>query len=128
MRFARLITAAFAATVAAAAVTGCANTATDNQRTAGQFVDDAALTARVKTALARQAGVREAADMGVTTYQGTVQLSGFVESRDQVELAGRVARSVPGVRSVENDLKVVAGGQRQNDSIGASGGDMRPRQ
>ncbi|MBE0557218.1 MAG: BON domain-containing protein [Proteobacteria bacterium] len=44
--------------------------------------------------------------MGVETYKGVVQLSGFVDTRDAVNKAGEIARSVEGVSSVKNNLNV----------------------
>jgi hyperosmotically inducible periplasmic protein len=67
--------------------------------------DDASLAARVKTALAADAALR-ALPMSVATYRGMVQLSGYVDSADQIQRAIAVARGVPGVQSVNNDLYV----------------------
>ena len=44
--------------------------------------------------------------IGVETYKGTVQLSGFVNSQEAVDKAGQIARSVNGVTSVKNNLIV----------------------
>ena len=38
--------------------------------------------------------------------QGTVQLSGFAASAIERQRAGEIARAVPGVRSVRNDIVV----------------------
>jgi hypothetical protein len=83
---------------------GCASS--PDSRATGQVVDDAALTARVKSALAVDAGVETAANVDVTSYRGVVQLSGFVESQDAARRAVAVAKQVDGVRSVRNDLRV----------------------
>lgn len=40
------------------------------------------------------------------TYKGMVQLSGFVSSKAQIQKAGEIARSVEGVKSVNNNLIV----------------------
>lgn len=85
-------------------VTACAPTA--ERRGTGEVVDDAGLTARVKTALAKGEGVGRAAEINVTTFRGEVQLSGFLENTDQIRRAGDIARSVPGVTAVRNDLRV----------------------
>jgi osmotically-inducible protein OsmY len=95
---------ALAAALGAAPLAGCSSTPTS--RSAGQFTDDAALTAKVKTALARDSQV-PAHDVNVTTYRGVVQLSGFVSNEDVARRAGEVARGVGGVRDVYNDLRVV---------------------
>jgi hyperosmotically inducible protein len=66
---------------------------------------DAALTARVKAALLAERGI-PSLSIGVDTYEGRVQLSGFVGSPDIVSRAGRVTASVTGVRTVHNNISV----------------------
>lgn len=66
---------------------------------------DAALTARVKAALSAERGIR-AGTIGVETYEGRVQLSGFVPLPDMASRAGRVTAGVNGVRSVHNNIAV----------------------
>lgn len=73
------------------------------QRSSGEYVDDATITARVKAAFASAPDV-DALDVNVDTYQGVVQLSGFADSRTQVARAEEIARGVPGVKSVKNGL------------------------
>src|SRR5947207_13538139 len=75
-------------------------------RSAGAVVDDAGLTAKVKTAIAKDVGMGTAANVNVTTYRGEVQLSGFVDSQDKSSQAEHAARGVSGVQSVRNDLQV----------------------
>jgi osmotically-inducible protein OsmY len=84
---------------------GCAGTPQD--RSTGRALDDSVITAKVKTALIEAPGVN-ALDVNVTTFRGVVQLSGFVDSADEVRSAASAARRVEGVRSVENDLRVAA--------------------
>lgn len=66
---------------------------------------DAALTERVKTALASDSA-STASDIEVATRDGVVQLSGFVDSEDQRTAALMRARSVQGVQEVRNDLSL----------------------
>jgi hyperosmotically inducible periplasmic protein len=87
----------------ALALAACAGTGQD--RSTGQVVDDAALAAKVKQQLVAEDGVN-AASVNVTTYRGTVQLSGFVESEEARRRAGHAARDVDGVQSVYNDLRI----------------------
>jgi hypothetical protein len=74
----------------------------DNDRRA---VRDAALTARVKAALIAE---RDLPLTGITveTYEGGVQLSGFVPAPDLASRAGRITAGVSGVRTVNNNLVV----------------------
>jgi hyperosmotically inducible protein len=92
------------------ALAGCAshndNAASGESRTAGQFTSDAALTAKVKTALAKDAGLGTAADVNVNSYRGVVQLNGFVDSQDKIQRAADVARGVEGVSRIDNNLSV----------------------
>jgi osmotically-inducible protein OsmY len=97
----------FLAAAGAAALLGlgaCASSPT--QRSAGEFTDDAAMTARVKTAIATDAGAKTAAAVNVETYRGVVQLTGFVDSEDQASRAVSAAKKVQGVRSVKNDIRI----------------------
>src|SRR5438045_5851887 len=95
---------------AALALSGCASNRTaepePSSRSAGEFTSDAALTARVKTAIANDAGLGSAVAINVNSYRGVVQLSGFVDSSDKIERAAQAARNVQGVRSVENNVRV----------------------
>jgi hypothetical protein len=74
----------------------------DNDRRA---VRDARLAARVKAALIAERGISSRA-ISVETYEGQVQLSGFVPLADMASRAGRVSARVSGVRSVHNNIAV----------------------
>jgi hyperosmotically inducible protein len=99
-----------AALIAAALVLGaCASSnqqTSGNKETTGQYVDDATVTAKVKTAIASDVGVKAASNVNVETYRGVVQLSGFADSEDQASKAVTAAKKVSGVRSVKNDIRV----------------------
>lgn len=85
------------------ALMGCA--ATQKHESTGQYVDDTAITTKVKTAIFEEKTLKTL-QIKVKTYQGVVQLSGFVDSAHSVRKAGEVARSVANVVSVRNDLQV----------------------
>jgi len=74
-------------------------------RTAGEVVGDAALTARVDAALAADKRT-SALRIDVASKQGTVQLSGFAESAAERTAAAEVARSVEGVAALRNEIAV----------------------
>ena len=78
----------------------------ETKRTTGEFTSDAALTAKVKSAIATDVGARTAAAINIETYRGVVQLTGFVGSRDQAQRAETAAKKVEGVRSVKNDVRI----------------------
>jgi hyperosmotically inducible protein len=81
----------------------CASTRT--QSSTGEYVDDSVITTKVKSLLAKDDFLKSF-QIGVETFKGTVQLSGFVASQQAVDKAGEIARSVKGVTSVKNDLLV----------------------
>ena len=91
--------------VATPLIVSCA--ATSAQESTGEYIDDAAITAKVKNQLLQDKNV-SGLQVTVETYQGRVQLSGFVSSQDEKIKAEKLARGVPGVRSVSNDLIVKA--------------------
>lgn len=92
------------AVVGGGAATGGYAVATD-ERTAGRQIDDVTITARVKTEMVRDATVK-ARDINVDTVNGVVYLTGFVDSTRERERAEALARSVPGVTGVHNQLQV----------------------
>jgi len=84
---------------------GCSTTSTQTHETAGQYVDDSVLTTKVKAAIFDEMSLKTF-QIGVKTYQGVVQLSGFVDTAEHAQKAGDIARNVEGVRQVKNDLIV----------------------
>lgn len=75
------------------------------KRSPGQYVDDKVIAAKVKAALVEDPGVK-ALQIHVETFEGIVQLSGFVDNPEQIIRAGDIARGIEGVKSVKNDLVV----------------------
>ncbi|MHB8623963.1 MAG: BON domain-containing protein [Sulfuricaulis sp.] len=82
---------------------GCASTPT--QEGTGEYVDDSVITAKVKAAIVNDPNLH-VFQINVDTFKGTVQLSGFVASSEDVDRATAVASAVLGVKSVKNDLIV----------------------
>jgi hyperosmotically inducible periplasmic protein len=83
-------------------VGGCAHHE-GHERTGGEVLDDSAITTKVKSALLAEKDVNSF-DIKVKTFDGTVQLSGFVDSQWQIDKAVMVASAVTGVQKVTNDL------------------------
>ena len=102
MNVSRFLGVAMAAAVLA--LSACAGSET--KRSTGEFGSDAALTTKVKTAIAQDAGLGSASAINVNSYRGVVQLSGFVDSPEKIERAAEAARKVEGVRTVENNIHV----------------------
>jgi len=84
-------------------VVGCASTS--RQEGTGEYVDDSVITTKVKTAIFNEPTLK-VAEINVETYKGVVQLSGFVSSHAAANKAVELARSVKGVVSVKNDMRV----------------------
>ena len=84
---------------------GCSTTSSQKGEAAGQYVDDSVLTAKAKAAIINEMALKTF-QINVETYQGTVQLSGFVDTAENKQKAGDVVRRVQGVKEVKNDLIV----------------------
>ena|SRR4026209_1091744 len=94
------------AIVLASAVAGLTGCAGDRyEQSTGEHIDDSATTSRVKGVLGKDT-VYKYPDVKVTTFKGTVQLSGFVNQRAQKDRAGDLAKSAPGVKDVVNNITV----------------------
>jgi osmotically-inducible protein OsmY len=106
MKLSRSVFAAAGLALVGTVVLGCTTAqGAKKDETAGEYVDDSVITAKVKTALLNEPTLKSF-QINVKTYQGTVQLSGFVDNSQSVQLAGRVAKGVSGVTTVKNDLIV----------------------
>ncbi len=85
-------------------------------RSTGQAIDDTTIAARTKTALLADS-TTDGLNIDVEVDRDKVQLNGFVDSKVQVDRAGEIARSIPGVASVENNLKVSNGTRSTGEYI-----------
>lgn len=97
------IVSAMLAAVLLLASGGCASSRT--QEGTGQYIDDSVITTKVKAAILGEPGLK-VAEINVETFKGVVQLSGFVNSREDIDAAMRVVRAVNGVTSVKNDMQL----------------------
>jgi hypothetical protein len=79
--------------------------ATRTHESTGEYVDDSVITAKVKSQLAEDDFLKSF-QIGVESFKGTVQLSGFVNSQKAVDKAVEITKGVKGVKSVKNDLIV----------------------
>ena len=82
---------------------GCGST--PQQSSTGQFIDDSAITTKVKTGIFNEPSLKSG-QITVETYKSVVQLSGFVDSAASMDKAVAIARSVQGVSSVKNDMRL----------------------
>lgn len=94
---------AFFLAFALVSVVGCAGT--PQKEGTGEYVDDTVITTKVKAAILNEPTLKSA-EINVETFKGAVQLSGFVNSREDINKAVEVTRSVGGVKSVKNDMRL----------------------
>jgi hyperosmotically inducible protein len=73
--------------------------------TFGTKVDDGIITTQIKASLLADASVKSL-DIMVVTRDNNVQLSGFVNSQDQIDRALSLAHSIEGVKNVENNMSI----------------------
>jgi osmotically-inducible protein OsmY len=103
MSYLTRIFTAFFLTLALLTVAGCAST--QKGEGTAEYVDDSVITTKVKSAILAEATL-SSSEINVETFKGVVQLSGFVNSRADIDKAVAVARRVGGVKSVKNDMRV----------------------
>lgn len=82
---------------------GCAGTQT--RESTGEYIDDAAITTKVKSALIADKEV-SAFPVSVETVKGVVHLTGTADTRTEADKAATIARGVAGVKSVVNKIQV----------------------
>ena len=85
------------------ALTGCAGNR--YEQSTGEHIDDTATSMRVKKALHDDTAYKYE-QVEVKTFKGTTQLSGFVDNREQKNRATEIARTVEGVRDVQNNISI----------------------
>jgi osmotically-inducible protein OsmY len=104
MKFFKIMTALFLVGTLVTAV-GCASTS--SKEGTGEYIDDSVITTKVKAAVLNEPTLKSA-EINVETFKGVVQLSGFVNSAEDIAKATEVARAVKGVTSVKNDMSLKA--------------------
>ncbi len=103
--------------VAVAAIGGGALVAAD-RRSAGAQLDDEAIELKIANAVRANHGTN--VHLNVTSYNGTVLLTGEVPDERARESVGSIARNTDRVKSVQNDLVVAppsSFGERSNDTL-----------
>jgi osmotically-inducible protein OsmY len=103
MKHLEKLASAFFLTLTLLTASGCASTQT--QEGTGEYVDDSFITSKVKAAILNESSL-SSAEINVETFKGIVQLSGFVNSKADINKAVTVARSINGVISVKNDMRL----------------------
>lgn len=95
--------AVFSFAILMAALVGCASST--KQEGTGEYFDDSVITTKVKAAIFNEPNLKSA-EINVETFKGVVQLGGFVSSQADINKAAELARSVKGVTSVKNDMRL----------------------
>ncbi|CNB98461.1 BON domain-containing protein [Yersinia pseudotuberculosis] len=103
MKLFKTFSALCIAIIMAMAVSACAPTA--KSEGTGGYLDDTVVTTKVKAALLGEKNLKST-EINVETFKGRVQLSGFVSSSQDANRAVQVTRSVPGVKSVSNQMQI----------------------
>lgn len=95
--------AAFGGAILLATMLGCGSSPT--REGTGEYVDDTVITTKVKAAVFNEPTLKSS-ETNVETFKGTVQLTGFVSSRADINKAVDLARGIQGVKSVRNDMRL----------------------
>ncbi|WP_174849618.1 BON domain-containing protein [Yersinia artesiana] len=103
MKIFKTISALCVAVIMAMAISACAPTA--KSEGTGGYIDDTVVTTKVKSALLGEKNLKST-EISVETFKGRVQLSGFVSSRQDANRAVQITRSVPGVKSVSDQMLI----------------------
>ena len=102
---------------------GCSST--QYRRSTGAYLDDTGTTARLKMALMRDPVVKGTA-VNVDVFRGNTALNGFVASEEQKQRAEEIARTIPGVEFVSNNLTVKSVPMDSDiEAMGATGGQIQ---
>jgi len=91
--------------VAALLGPACAHAVDTTTDGAGQYVDDATITAKVKASFTQDKLVK-GRDISVRTDSGVVDLTGKVNSKAESDRATELATNVKAVKAVHNNLTV----------------------
>lgn len=78
---------------------------TTHHRTAGQEIDDASITAQIKSSLAVRKST-SAIRTNITTHDGIVTITGEAKNGAEKDLVTKLAENIDGVRTVHNDMTV----------------------
>ena len=103
MKTSYLMVALVLAGLLAGPMAACSSTST--RESTGEYLDDSAVSNKVRAEFIGDKDLN-IFQIDVTTFKGTVQLSGFVNSASVKARAGTVAASVQGVKEVRNNLIV----------------------
>lgn len=87
------------------AIVGCAGTQESGRNPVERMMDDTTITTRVNHAMMKDKIVK-ARQIDVDTIDGHVTLTGAVATANEAKRATQIARGVPGVKSVSNNIQI----------------------
>ncbi|QBH98425.1 BON domain-containing protein [Limnobaculum zhutongyuii] len=82
---------------------GCAPTA--KHEGTGEYFDDTVITTKVKAAIFNEPSLKSS-EINVETFKGNVQLSGFVNSKNDIYKAIDITSKISGVKTIKNDMQM----------------------
>lgn len=85
-------------------ILGLAGCASSGEKT-GTYVDDSWITTKVKSNMLADKNVASR-NISVNTTKGVVTLTGTAATSQESNKAAEIARSVAGVKAVENDIRI----------------------
>ncbi len=77
----------------------------NNSESTGEYFDDSFITAKAKTEIFKESTLKSS-EINVETFKGVVQLSGFVNSKGDIDKAVNIVRKIKGVKSVDNKMQL----------------------
>ncbi len=80
---------------------GCSDNT--KRESTGEYLDDSVLTTKIKATFLGDSRLKML-DINVKSFRGTVQLSGFIDTQKEADRAVQLARTVKGVKAVNNSL------------------------
>ena len=87
------------------AIIGCAGTQKSGKNPVETMMDDSTITTRINHEMMRDKVVK-ARQIDVDTIGGHVTLTGVVATPNEAKRATQIARGVPGVKSVSNNIQI----------------------
>ncbi|WP_292995321.1 BON domain-containing protein [Nitrosomonas sp.] len=79
--------------------------ATPKQADTSEQFNDIVITTKIHEAILDEPSLR-AFDINIRTSKGVVELSGLVNSRDDMNKTISIARSVNGIKFIKNDMRI----------------------
>lgn len=100
---------------------------TPQKRSAGEFLDDAVISNKIKVKFVKDKVVK-AFKINVDTWKGVVTLRGRVNAQEQISRAIEIAERQPGVKTVKSYLVLTTVKKQQKETSVIEEKDLTPPQ